>query len=431
MSQTLTFPEGFLWGTATAAHQVEGNNVNSDFWVLEHVPGSLVSEPSGDACDHYHRYRDDIKLLSELGFKSYRFSVEWARVEPADGMFSPAVIAHYRNVLETCHEYGLVPMVTLHHFTSPRWLVRLGGWTGADTPARFARYCTYVIENLGELIPYVCTLNEVNLPDLLALLFTSDNHAPVGAGASDTQGSGWLEQAASAFGLDATTELHPFPYTFVKKGADNSAFVKTALEAHRQARSAIKRLYPETKVGFTLALSDLEIQPGGEETAAKRWETLFLQYLPTLKDDDFFGLQNYSREVIGQNGPVPLPETAERTQMGYEYCPEALGGVVRKVAQDLDIPIIITENGVAVDDDERRTEFVERALKGLHSCIQDGIAVNGYYYWSAFDNYEWMMGYSMTFGLVKVDRKTQGRTVKESARYLGKLAQANALTPSP
>src|SRR5512140_554311 len=128
MAMDHMFPKDFLWGVATAAHQVEGNNVNSDFWVLEHIPGTIIVEPSGDACDHYHRYREDIKLLAELGFKSYRFSIEWARVEPEDGMFSPALITHYRHVLDACREHGLIPMVTLHHFTSPRWLMKLGGW---------------------------------------------------------------------------------------------------------------------------------------------------------------------------------------------------------------------------------------------------------------------------------------------------------------
>ena len=418
------FPKGFLWGTATAAHQVEGNNVNSDFWVLEHIPGSIVSEPSGDACDHYHRYREDIHLLAGLGFKSYRFSIEWARVEPEDGMFSPAVIAHYRDMLNACHEAGLVPMVTLHHFTSPRWLMKLGGWTGAETPERFARYTAYVMEELGSLIPYVCTLNEVNLPDLLALIMAehqpAEEHAPVGIREVGPDVS-WLGQAALAFGLGAGTEIHPFPYTYVDRGS----FVETALAAHRMARETIRRINPNTKVGFSLALHELQALPGAEARVEAEWQLLFRQYLPTLKGDDFFALQNYTRNIIGPDGPMPLDKTAELRQMGYEYCPEALGGVVRQVAKDLDIPIIITENGVAVDDDTRRVAFIERALKGLHDCIQDGIRVDGYYYWSAFDNYEWIMGYSKTFGLIAVDRKTQQRSVKGSAQYLGKIAQAN------
>ncbi|MCA9835368.1 MAG: family 1 glycosylhydrolase [Trueperaceae bacterium] len=424
MKPTCSFPDGFLWGTATAAHQVEGNNVNSDFWVLEHIPGTIVAEPSGDACDHFHRYREDIKLLADLGFSTYRFSIEWARVEPEQGLFSAATIAHYRDMLQACEEHELMPMVTLHHFTSPRWLMRLGGWTAKETPELFARYVSYVMEQLGEQIPYVCTLNEVNLPDLLAHIMASraqaENLAPVGI--KEDNDLSWLQKAALAFGLDKDAVIHPFPYTYVERGN----FVEVALEAHRQARAAIRRISPDTKVGFSLALHEIDILPGGEAKAEETWQTLFKQYLPTLKDDDFFALQNYTREVIGPDGPV-FPEGAERTQMGYEYRPEALAGVVLQVAKDLKIPIIITENGVATPDDQRRVEFIERALKGLHACIQDGIDIQGYYYWSAFDNYEWVMGYRMTFGLIAVDRTTQKRTIKESAHYLGKIAQANGL----
>jgi beta-glucosidase len=300
--------------------------------------------------------------------------------------------------------------------------MRLGGWTAKETPGLFARYVSHVMEQLGEQIPYVCTLNEVNLPDLLAHIMASrapaENLAPVGI--KDGDDLSWLQKAALAFGLDKDTSIHPFPYTYVAGGN----FVATALEAHRLARAAIRQLSPNTNVGFSLALHEIEVLPGGEAKAEETWHMLFKQYLPTLKDDDYFALQNYTREVVGPDGPV-FPEGAERTQMGYEYRPEALAGVVRQVAKELAIPIIITENGVAVDDDKRRLEFIERALKGLHTCIQDGIDVQGYYYWSAFDNYEWVMGYRMTFGLISVDRSTQRRIVKDSAYYLGKIAQHN------
>jgi beta-glucosidase len=422
----LTFPNDFLWGTATAAHQVEGNNTNSDFWVLEHVPGTTVVEPSGDACNHYHLYRQDIKMLAELGFTSYRFSVEWARIEPEDGMFSYAALGHYRNMLNACYEHGLTPMVTLHHFTSPRWLMKLGGWTGKETPARFARYCEFVMKHLGGLIPYVCTLNEVNLPDLIETMMPrrtqQTSSAPVGMSEAASRAS-WTERAALEFGLQDVKEFHAFPYTYLNDGN----FVETALEAHRQARAVIRQVSPKTKVGFTLALGDLQLLPGGEEHFARLDELLFLQYVPTLQEDDFFGLQNYTRTLVDANGVAALPEGSKRTQMGYEYYPEALAGVIRHVAKHLNIPIFITENGVAVDDDNHRVDFIKRALEGVHACIADGLQVGGYYYWSAFDNYEWIMGYRMTFGLIGVDRTTQERTVKESAKYLGRIAKAKGL----
>jgi beta-glucosidase len=158
----MKFPRGFLWGTATAAHQVEGNNVYNDNWLLEHVPGTIYAEPSGDACDHYHRYAEDIALLAELGFNMYRFSIEWARIEPEEGEFSRASL-EYRRMLATCHEHGLTPMVTFHHFTSPRWLIAAGGWEDEDTPDKFARYCEHATRHLGDLIGGACTLNEPNI----------------------------------------------------------------------------------------------------------------------------------------------------------------------------------------------------------------------------------------------------------------------------
>src|ERR1019366_7880677 len=162
-TERFTFPANFLWGTATAAHQVEGNNVNSDFWVLEHTPGSPFVEPSGDACDQYHRYADDIAMLARLGFNAYRFSIEWARIEPEPGEFSRAALDHYRRVLACCHEHKITPVVTFHHFTSPRWVAGDGGWAEKKTAERFARYCERAAAHLGDLIGVACTINEANL----------------------------------------------------------------------------------------------------------------------------------------------------------------------------------------------------------------------------------------------------------------------------
>src|SRR5512144_1866776 len=162
------FPAGFLWGTATAAHQVEGNNTNSDFWLLEQTPGTLFSEPSGDACDHFHRYPQDIALLAQLGFTSYRFSLEWARIEPEEGKFSVAALDHYRRMLASCNEHGVLPCLTFHHFTSPRWFTADGGWEDRKAIERFVRFCERATQHLGDLIGMGCTINEGNLTAMLA-----------------------------------------------------------------------------------------------------------------------------------------------------------------------------------------------------------------------------------------------------------------------
>src|SRR5579883_710139 len=162
-----SFPAGFLWGAATAAHQIEGNNVNSDLWVLEHVQPTLFAEPSLDACDHYHRYADDIRLLASLGLNTYRFSIEWARIEPECNLFSVAALDHYRRVLGACHENGVTPMVTFYHFSSPRWFAARGGWESRGAGDLFVRYCERAGRHLGNLIDFATTFNEPNLPMLL------------------------------------------------------------------------------------------------------------------------------------------------------------------------------------------------------------------------------------------------------------------------
>lgn len=413
------FPKTFLWGTATAAHQVEGNNVNTDFWVMETTPGTIFAEPSGDACDHYHRYAEDTRLLSELGFNAYRFSIEWARIEPEDGMFSAAAIAHYRRMLACCHEHGMTPIVTLHHFTSPRWTMRLGGWESEEIVSRFARYAERIARDLGDLIVYYCTINEANLPSLLALMMSAPQRkrddAPVGADMSamrNPRETPWWQACARRMGI-APEQLNPFLFS-------NTPSARAVVcHAHEAARQAIKRVRPEARVGITLALVDVQSR-GGDQVAQRVWNDILYAFTPHLKDDDFLGVQNYSRMLVGPEGPLP-PEL-ELTPMGYEFYPEALAGVLRETSK-LGLPLIVTENGVATDDDTRRIEFIDRALAGVQTCLRDGIDVRGYVHWSAFDNFEWMLGYKMHFGLIAVDRATQQRIIKPSAHHLGEIAR--------
>src|SRR5918997_121839 len=159
----IPFPDGFLWGTATAAHQVEGGNWNNDWWMWEHNPDSGCAEPSGDACDSYHRYGEDIALIAELGLDNYRFSLEWSRIEPEEGEFSRAALDHYRRVCAACHEAGIDPVVTYHHFTTPRWVAARGGWEDPATADRFARFAERAAAALGDLTTRACTINEPNM----------------------------------------------------------------------------------------------------------------------------------------------------------------------------------------------------------------------------------------------------------------------------
>lgn len=403
------FPAGFLWGTATAAHQVEGNNTNSDFWVLEHLPGTVFAEPSGDAIDHYHRYPQDVALLAELGFNSYRFSVEWARVEPEDGRFSTAALDHYRRMCEICLAHGLKPVVTYHHFTSPRWLIGQGGWQNMDTAAKFGRYAQKVTAHLGDLIEAVCTINEVNIPRMAALLWM--------AGGSDAV---FLQQAAQA--LHTTPEeFAAFMFAGTEQGRD------VILAAHHQARQAIKAERPSLPVSLTIAMADMQAEAGGEAVRDKmRWELQDV-FLEAARDDDFVGVQTYTRERYGPQGDLGPAEGAEVTQMGYEFWPQAIGATLRRAHEVTGLPLMVTENGIGTADDGRRLAYYQAALQSVADCLHDGLDVRGYFAWSAFDNFEWMLGYRPTFGLIAVDRATQQRTVKPSARWLSQVARANRL----
>ncbi|OQA95388.1 MAG: Beta-glucosidase A [Chloroflexi bacterium ADurb.Bin222] len=404
-----SFPESFLWGAATAAHQVEGNNINSESWVLEHLPGTIYAEPSGDACDAYHRYAEDIALLASLGFNAYRFSVEWARIEPEEGEFSFAALEHYRRVLTTCHEHGLKPVVTYHHFTSPRWLMRCGGWVDAKTPDRFARYCERVTRHLGDLMSAACTLNEPNLALVLEkLLPFAFQELP------------WWATAAEAFGV-APDRLGLFQFNVSPQAH------QVIQRAHRQAVEAIKSGPGDFPVGLTLALVDVQAAAGGEMQAAEYRRAMHDGYLEQLRGDDFVGVQTYSRMLVGPEGRIAPPAGAELNQMGDEYYPEALGGTIRHAARVAGIPVLVTENGLASTDDTRRVEYFRRALRCVADCLQEDIDVRGYFCWSALDNFEWNSGYRPKFGIIAVDRETQQRTPKPSAAWLGAVARANRL----
>ena len=423
----MAFPKGFFIGAATAAHQVEGNNIHSDYWAQEQLPHTSFAEPSGLACDHYNRYEEDIRLLAEAGLNAYRFSIEWARIEPEEGKFDEGEIEHYRKVIACCKEKGVEPIVTLLHFTSPLWLIRKGGWEAESTVEDFRRYATYVTEKLGSELNYICTINEANMGLQLAAIskrfqLMAQQAAQKAKSAEGTVQVGMnfekmMENMKYAAMENAQVFGTPQPQIFVSSRTPEGD--KLVFRAHQAAKAAIKALYPNIRVGITLSMHDLQALPGGERFAEEAWDEEFRHYLPYIKDDDFLGVQNYTRTQYGPQGQLPCPEGAELTQMDYEFYPEALEHVLRKVHEDFKGDLIVTENGVAVSDDSRRVEFIRRALQGVENCLADGIPVKGYCYWSLMDNFEWQKGFAMTFGLIAVDRSTLERHPKESLAFLG------------
>jgi beta-glucosidase len=416
------FPADFRWGAATAAHQVEGDNTTSDWWEWEHRPGTPVREPSGRACEHYTRYTDDIRLLAHLGLNTYRFSVEWARVEPEEGRFDDAALDHYRAVTDAAREAGVTPMVTLHHFTLPLWLARSGGWLDRRAPDLFARYCARVVGRLGDGVEWWSTINE---PGNVAV-------------------GGYL----GLFGWPPGTR----DYRSWERAAQG------LVQGHLRALDAVKSARPDARVGATHGMQEWESNDAGcapMEHARWMFEDYFLN---ASHDDDFVGVQTYTRV------PVVLPAFAgppaklmirakplrrallprvmrtaftsmggsgdgvRRTQMGYEFRPEAIGATLRRAAAVLPgKDLVVTEHGIATSDDAERIEFVRRGLEVVHDVMSEGVPVRGYVYWSLLDNFEWAHGYRTTFGLVHVDRTTLARTVRPSGTWLGQVARAHAV----
>lgn len=403
----MSYPHGFLWGAATAPHQVEGNNTNSDFWANEaRLPGM---EFSGDACDSYHRYREDMELLAAAGYNSYRFGIEWARIEPRPNMISQAELGHYRRMIDTALSLGLTPVVTLHHFTNPRWFAETGGWRSNEAIGRFRRYVDAATEILDG-VEWVCTINE---PNMLAMLTWMERLA-----IDPTQNAEWLSPTIERQGNpQEPVARHRMPPPDPEIG-------RRLAEAHDAVRDVV-RSRTGARVGWTVANRAFEVQPGGEEKARELgwlWEDL---YMEAARGDDFIGVQSYSTVAVGPGGLLPHDPKPDDTLVGSPYRPDAVGIASRhtwEVTQG--VPILISENGIATKDDDQRIAYTSGALRTIEDVMDEGIDVLGYIHWSLFDNYEWGH-WDPTFGLIEVDRQTFARKPKPSFAWLGEVARRN------
>jgi beta-glucosidase len=408
-----TFPEGFLWGTATAAHQVEGNNRNSDWWEFEQKPGRIANGDTSEvACDHYHRYREDFALLRELNQNAHRLSIEWARIEPVEGDFDSRQLRHYRDVLGDLREQGIEPMVTLHHFSNPSWFAHKGGWSTDGAAHAFLPFVNRVVEELGDLVGLWCTINE---PSIYAA-------------------NGWV-----------TGEFPPG-----RRGDIAAVYRVTGnmRRAHELAYGAIKRRWPDAPVGLShhkflfLPASDRRRDRLAASTAQlvlDRWPVAIGQLHPIVEaTSDFIGVAHYWGQMCAFDATRPRDQFIRRfnvpgaavTDMGWSTDPRWM----RKVLTDLrqyGKPIYVTENGLASNDDEWRQRYLVEVLANVLLAIDDGVDVRGYYHWTSTDNFEWARGYSMRFGLISVDRRTLERTIKPSGHLYARIARSNALPKQP
>ncbi len=321
-----------MWGTATASHQVEGGNWNNDWWAWEHAAGHAVRRAvSGDACDHLWRYPQDLDLVADLGLGAYRFSLEWSRIEPEYGEFSTAALDHYRRMIAACRDRGLLPVVTFHHFTTPRWMADRGGWANPTTADRFAAFCERAVGHFGDELGMACTLNEPNIVSLM----------------------GWLMGA--------------FP---PGRRDDFEGYLKVnehLLDAHRKAYDALKAGPGDFPVGLTLSMSDWwTAEPGAEHPRDVPGRMHEDAYLEAARGDDFIGVQAYSRNRIAPTGlpDGPDPDVSRCWSMGYEYWPQSLEASIRHAVEVTGTPVYVTENGIGIDDDEQRIRYLRESLEG-------------------------------------------------------------------
>jgi beta-glucosidase len=393
---------------------VEGNNVNSDCWALEHVPDSLFRQPSGDAADFYHRWHEDVAMAGALGLQALRFSLEWSRIEPAPGEFSNAQLDHYRRIAAACRDAHLTTVVTFNHWTTPIWFAADGGWENPASVERFTRFADVAARHLAGEVDWALTLNEPNVATVAA----------TGGAVAGTRGN--RERA-----LEQAGRLHPggsigFRPMMLWDGDHLGRYV----DAHRRAREAIKS-HMAVPVGWSLACEDYQARPGCDEAMARLRQRALTDWLEASRQDDFVGVQNYTRRLVEADGVEPVPDGAAVNDLGWELYPPSLTNAVRYAAEVTRRPVVVTEHGVATRNDTVRLQHTRESLKLLACAIEDGVDVRGYLHWTLVDEFEWFAGYDTTFGLVQVHAPDSRRTPRPSARWLGGLARSATGHPPP
>lgn len=395
--QTLKFPEGFLWGAATSAHQVEGNNTHNDWWKWEQQKPLPLR--SGQACDQYNRYKEDFDLAKSLNHNAHRLSIEWSRIEPKEGEFNQAEINHYIKVLKYLKSLNLTVMLTLWHFTLPEWVAERGGWENSKTPACFEKFIKKIIPELGEYVDLWVTLNEPGVYIYETYIERI-----------------WPHSKKSLLGQ-----------------------VKTFLNlvsAHKKAYKIIHQNYPAGKpIGIANNILSFEAyhKHSITEALAVSLNDIFINhlfYFFTKGTHDFFGINYYFHVRFKNHGLIPdsigsMQQTHDVSDLGWEIYPEGLFDVLTDFADD--IPIYITECGIASTNDDRRNRFLVAYLEEVARAIKSGVNVRGFFYWSLLDNYEWQLGFTPRFGLIEVDYQTQKRHLRTSALTFAEIIAANGI----
>jgi beta-glucosidase len=415
---TLRFPDAFLWGTAVAGHQVEGDNIHSDWWAYEQTPGHIQrGDKSGRACDHWHRFREDFDLCRGMHNTAFRFSIEWSRIEPRLGQVDERAVRHYHDVLDELARRGLTAFVTVHHFTVPQWFAARGGFAEEGNLPLFARHCARLGDIFGRRVRFWNTINEPNIYAMMGYLF------------------GYFAPGETSW------------RTFRR-------VMRNILAAHALAYDELKRANPDAQIGLAQNMPYYTpFHPrhpfdrlsawqhdrlynvfilDGIRTGRRRWPLGDGQVLPGLAGScDFWGLNYYNQSLCRWNrliGTVNAAPGHRLTQTAWAPYPPGLKASLLRLAREFGLPIYVTENGLATDDDPWRCAYLVEHLRQVHEAIGEGADVRGYFYWSLLDNFEWEDGWLPTFGLVAFDRETFDRRPKPSSRLYGEIARGNAVT---
>lgn len=389
---SINLPHNFLLGAASSSHQVEGQNIHNDWWAQEQL-GRLPK--SGLAADHYNKFAEDFALANSIGLNAMRISLEWSRIEPVEGKFDVAALAHYKRVLQNMKTQGLTRMVTLHHFTLPEWLAQRGGFASRVSVHYFSRYAELIAKELGEEIDFWNTINE---PEVFTYM-------------------------SRLRGLWPPFDRHPLRAL---------AVFHNLAAAHRQAYSFIKQILPNAQI--SIAKNNVYNEPYRPHSLldqlAVKINDWFSNYwfLDKIKNQlDFIGLNYYFYHslTVNSHGIVQKNLAGPKSDMGWRTYPKGLYHLLLALNQRYHKPIYITENGIANARDDMRQDFIREHLYWISEAIKQKVDVRGYFYWSLTDTYEWHDGYDPKFGLVEINFETQERHVRASAEIFKQLKSSS------
>lgn len=424
--KTITFPEHFMFGTATAGLQIEGGCTNNNWYRFCEQGKTLDQTHCFVAADHWHRYEEDIALMKQLHQQTYRLGIEWSRIEPSPGQFDEEAIAHYRKIIAHVLAEGIHPLVTIYHFTNPLWFEDMGGWTNKDAVLWFNGYVRKVIHSFGDIVQDWVTINEPNV---------------------------YVE------GTYSSAIYPPNKANFAKY----FIAAKHLITAHIEAYQTIHEIREEqqfkgqTRVGVAHHLRVFATDRGRKSDDIPRkmmdhiFHKIFLEgmtrgkYLAPIGNNhyplgqgiyaDFIGVNYYSRDIIHFSpnplrvfGKLTVKKDAPTNDLGWEIFAEGLYEVCKKVYDTYKLPIYITENGICDATDSERPQFIYDHLAIVARLIEDGVPVERYYHWSLIDNFEWELGLTPRFGFIHVDYETLERTIRPSGHFYGEIAEQKKIT---